>query len=80
MILICEYNSFHLKCKFYVKTEFDRIFIDFKFPEGFSNPWIEINFGWTRFIDGVNISLGKEAFDDLMNDTLEVRFGFEINR
>jgi hypothetical protein len=62
------------------KNLFHQKFLNYQYADGYPNPWIEIDFGWTRFIDGVNVSLSKEAFRDLGNDLLEVRFGFEKNR
>ena len=47
--------------------------------DGYIYPWIQIDFGWMRFIDGVNLSLSQAYLQDL-DDDLEVRFGFEMPR
>ena len=55
---------------FVKKRSFDNFSID-----GSENPWILIDFGWTRFIDGVNLTLSRGNFTN--GETLEVRVGFE---
>ena len=40
------------------------------------NPWIVIDFGWTRLIDGTALSQNEFQFLD-ENSTFQVKFGFE---
>ena len=44
--------------------------------DGSENPWILIDFGWTRFIDGVNLTLSSSNFSN--GEALEVRVGYEV--
>ena len=46
--------------------------------DGYAFPWIEIDFGWPRFVDGVNLTLTKDGVEDLVNANLEVRIGYEM--
>ncbi len=45
--------------------------------DGYAYPWIQIDFGWTRFINMVTLSMTSQAFEAIENSTLEVRFGYE---
>jgi len=40
-------------------------------------PLIMIDFGWTRFIDGINVTLDQFSLDSLSSGPIDFRFGYE---
>ena len=46
--------------------------------DGSSYPWLMIDFGWTRYVSGINLTLAKDII--AKTSDIEVRFGFERPR